>query len=654
MRPSAAAYGVSLAAVAAAVGVRLLLEPLLADRLPFVTLFAAVVFVAWYCGRGPALLALVVGSFAVAYFILRPRYSFAVDQFEYQVGLVLYGVVGLAAVAMFDSLRKARQRAEEKQRRLEQEVAVGRAAEKASAEREELHVSERRQAEEQFRVMAENIPQLAWMARPDGHIFWYNRRWYEYTGTTPDSQEGWGWESVHDPEVLPEVRERWKQCIATGEPFDMVFPLKGRDGAFRPFLTRIMPVKDAEGRVVQWFGTNTDITEQKQAAEELRKLTAELSEADRRKDEFLATLAHELRNPLAPIRNGLEIMRLSSGGGETVEKARAMMERQLGQMVHLVDDLLDVSRISRGKLDLRKERVDLAVVLNNAVETSRPLIDSNGHELTVGVPPWPIFVDADVTRLGQVFGNLLNNAAKYSERGGRIGLTAERQGGEVVVSVKDTGVGIPPDMLPKIFEMFTQVDRSLEKSQGGLGIGLTLVKQLVEMHGGSVEAKSDGHGRGSEFVVRLPLWKDEGGRMKDESVIGPSGSSFILPPSSLKVLVADDNEDAASSLAILLKIMGNEVLTANDGLRAVEAAEAFRPDVILLDIGMPKLNGYEVCRRIRERPWGVKAVLIALTGWGQEEDKRRSQEAGFDHHMVKPVDPAALEKLLAGPSEARK
>lgn len=379
-----------------------------------------------------------------------------------------------------------------------------------------------------------------------------------------------------------------------------------------------------------------------------RKLSAELSEADCRKDEFLATLAHELRSPLAPIRNGLEIMRLSGGRREAVEKARGMMERQLGQLVRLVDDLLDVSRISRGKLELRKERVDLAVVLNNAVETCRPLIDSNGHKLTVGMPAQPVFVDADVTRLAQAFANLLSNAAKYSERGGRIALTAERQGGDAVVSVKDGGVGIPPDMLPKIFEMFTQVDRTLERSQGGLGIGLTLVKKLVDMHGGSVEAKSDGDGRGSEFVVRLPMASAAVREVKPSS----EEDEPACPSGQCRILVADDNEDAADSLAMMLQIMGNEVRTTNDGLQAVEAAEAFRPDVILLDIGMPKLNGYEVCRRIREQPGGKKVVLIALTGWGQEQDKRRSQEAGFDHHMVKPVDPAALEKLLAGPSDA--
>ncbi len=393
-----------------------------------------------------------------------------------------------------------------------------------------------------------------------------------------------------------------------------------------------------------------DTTEQKkaeerlkQSEERLRQLAADLSESNRRKDEFLATLAHELRNPLAPIRNGLQIIRLARDGGTAAEEARAMMERQLGNMVRLVDDLLDVSRISRGKLELRKERVELTAVLNNAVETSLPAVEHGGHELTISVPPDPIFVDADVLRLGQVFANLLNNAAKYSERGSRILLSAKRQAGEIAVSIKDSGVGIPREMLPKIFELFTQVDRSLERSQGGLGIGLTLVKRLVEMHGGTVEARSEGHGMGSEFVVRLPLQLSAAQEVTASTALDDPAR----PTRRRRLLVADDNLDSASSMATMLRVMGYEVVTANDGLQAVETAATFRPDVILMDIGMPKLNGLEACRRIREQPWGKDSVLIALTGWGQDEDKRRTEQAGFDHHLVKPVDPATLERLLA-------
>ncbi len=378
-------------------------------------------------------------------------------------------------------------------------------------------------------------------------------------------------------------------------------------------------------------------------AYERLRLIGQLRDADRRKDEFLATLAHELRNPLAPIRNALHILRLADGNTESVEKVRSIMERQLQQMVRLVDDLLDASRISRGKITLQKERVQLATVVQSAVEVSRPLIEAGGHELTVSVPPEPLFLDADLTRLAQVLANLLNNAAKYTNRGGHIWLTAEREGSDVVVAVEDTGIGIAADMLPKIFEMFTQVDRSLERSQGGLGIGLSLVKRLVEMHGGSVEASSDGPGKGSRFVVRLPVVLS----LAQDSQRVTGGGERGGPLAGRRILVADDNRDSADSLAVILRMMGNEVQTVYDGLGAVEAAEAWRPDLVLLDLGMPKLNGYAVARRVRQQPWGRHMVLVAVTGWGQEEDKRRSKEAGFDHHLVKPVEAADLERLLA-------
>jgi len=318
--------------------------------------------------------------------------------------------------------------------------------------------------------------------------------------------------------------------------------------------------------------------------------------------------------------------------------------------VRLVDDLLDVSRITRGKIELRKERVELAAVVASAVETSRPLIEASGHELTVTLPPEPIPLDADLTRLAQVFSNLLNNAARYTEQGGHIWLTAELASGgrqppdEVVVKVRDTGLGIPADMLPKIFEMFTQVDRSLERSQGGLGIGLTLVKRLVEMHGGSVEARSDGPSQGSEFTVRLPVAVASASPQPQP----PKGEGEkTADPAGRRILVVDDNKDSADSLSMMLRITGMEVRTAYDGLEAVAAAAAFNPDVVFLDIGLPKLNGYEAARRIREQPWGKDMVLVAVTGWGQEVDRRRSQEAGFNAHMVKPVDPAALQQMLA-------
>jgi two-component system CheB/CheR fusion protein len=404
----------------------------------------------------------------------------------------------------------------------------------------------------------------------------------------------------------------------------------------------ISPIRDGAGRVVGASKSARDITGRKQDEERIYALMAQLQEADLRKTEFLAMLAHELRNPLAPLLNVLEIMRRGEGNGGMIEQVRSTLERQLGQMVRLVDDLLDLSRISRSKLELRKERVELASVIHQSVEACRPLAERAQHELNVSLPPEPVYLHADPVRLAQVFGNLLTNACKYTEPGGRIWLTAERQGSDVVVNVKDTGLGIPSDKLASIFEMFTQIDRSLERSQGGLGIGLTLVKRLVEMHGGSVEAHSEGQGRGSEFVVRLPL------------LIGPPEAKTPkapveqTPTTSHRILIVDDNRDAAASLATLLKITGNEIQTAHDGLEAVEVAATFRPEVVLLDIGLPKLNGHDACRRIREQPWGKDMVLVALTGWGQDEDRRQSKDAGFDHHMVKPLDFADLMSLLAG------
>ncbi|MGH7827324.1 MAG: PAS domain S-box protein [Candidatus Binatia bacterium] len=493
-----------------------------------------------------------------------------------------------------------------------------------------------RQSEENFRNLADNMSQLAWMADERGWIFWYNKRWFDYTGTTLEEVQGWEWKKVHHPDHVDRVVARIQQSWDTGELWEDTFPLRGKDGQYRWFLSRAMPILDSTRRIFRWFGTNTDITEQREMEEALR-------EADRRKDEFLATLAHELRNPLAPIRNGLQIMRLAGENRDIVEQARGMMERQLQQMVRLIDDLLDLSRISQGKVELRKERVELSAVVRNALETSRPLIEESGHELTINAPSEPVFVEADTTRLAQVFANLLNNAAKYTENDGHIWLTVDSRGSEVVVSVKDNGVGIPAHMLSRVFEMFAQVDGSPERTQSGLGIGLNIAERLVKMHGGAIEARSNGPGTGSEFIVRLPVFVSPVAELERPSVNGGQVGSSLRR----RILVADDNVDSASSMAMMLEIMGNEVRTARDGLEALEVAEVFRPEVILLDIGMPGINGYEACRRIREQPWGRDVVVVALTGWGLDGDKRRAREAGFDDHLVKPADPAKLEKLLA-------
>lgn len=397
----------------------------------------------------------------------------------------------------------------------------------------------------------------------------------------------------------------------------------------------ISPIRDSLGRIIGASKVARDISDRKRAEAALR-------EADRRKDDFIALLAHELRNPLAPLRTGLQIMRLSDNDPGAVTQARNMMERQLGHMVRLIDDLLDISRINRNKMELRRSRVLLTDVLSSALETARPLIEAEGHDFILSLPKEPVCLDADLTRLAQVFGNLLSNSAKYTERGGRIWLTAEQRGDEVVVSVRDTGIGIPGGALPNIFDMFSQVGRGIERSTGGLGIGLALVKGLVEMHGGKVTAESAGEGKGTTFVVRLPVLQT--GRERASGDLSEAAPAAASP--GRRILVVDDNRDAATSMAMLLRLAGNEVRTAHDGVEAIEVADRFRPQVILMDVGMPRLNGYEATRRVREKSWSQSMIIIALTGWGQEGDRAKSREAGCDGHLVKPVNFSDLESLL--------
>jgi PAS domain S-box-containing protein len=389
-----------------------------------------------------------------------------------------------------------------------------------------------------------------------------------------------------------------------------------------------------------------DLAHRAGIAMENARLYAEVREADRRKEEFLAMLAHELRNPLAPVRNALHIMKQASAGPAVLSRVRDMMERQVQHMTRMVDDLLDVSRITRGKIELRKEVVDLASVVVRTVETTRPLIEDRRQELTVDLPPEPVQLEADPTRLEQILANLLNNAAKYTDHGGHIWLSARQEDGELVLRVRDTGVGILADMLPRIFEPFVQSDRVLHQSQGGLGIGLTLVRSVVEMHGGTVTAHSEGPGKGSEFIVRLPALAQQQ-PIPGVRAAGQEGEP-VGPAPQRRILVVDDNVDAAESLALLLRLEGHDVRVAHDGPAALAAVEADPPDLAFLDIGMPVMNGYEVAQRLRQRPGSENLVLAAMTGWGQEEDRRRSREAGFDHHLIKPVEPEALHKLLAG------
>jgi PAS domain S-box-containing protein len=439
--------------------------------------------------------------------------------------------------------------------------------------------------------------------------------------------------------VHPDDRDRAEadrlRAVAERTELDTEFRIVRPDGETRWIASKGKVFYTGDGEPLRMLGVSQDITERKRIEKELR-------DADRKKDEFLATLAHELRNPLAPMLHAMQILNARGPLRPELEWARGVLDRQAHVMARLLEDLLDVSRISRDQLELRREWVELAAVLEVALETSRPVIEAGSHELTVTLPPEPIHLHADPLRLAQVFANLLNNAAKYTEEGGRIRLIAECQGSDVIVSVQDNGIGIAAGTLASIFEMFSQAKPALVRSQGGLGIGLSLVKGLVELHGGSIEAHSDGPGRGSEFVVRLPVVAE---RPAPEPVQTSDDEPTLTR--TYRILIVDDNHDSVDSLAMLLEITGNEVATAYDGEQAVEVAEAVRPDVVLLDIGMPKLNGYDACRRIREQPWGEGMFIIALTGWGQEEDRRRTEEAGFNRHMVKPVDADILMKLLA-------
>jgi len=443
-------------------------------------------------------------------------------------------------------------------------------------------------------------------------------------------------------ELVPGLESHWFETYGrvarTGESVRVIEEAPSMGRWFDVYATRLEGPDSR--RVAVLF---QDITAQKRNEEDLRRIAADLSETNRRKTEFLAVLAHELRNPLAPIRTGLELMRMEKAAPPSVTRIRAMMERQVGHMVHLIDDLLDIARISSGKVELKKTLLTLQSAIAGSVEASMPAIDARNHALAVDVPERTLWLDADPTRLTQVLGNLLTNAAKYTPAGGHIALSARQDGDDVVISVADDGVGIPAESLPRVFDMFSQVGRNMAHAQGGLGIGLSLVRHLVALHGGTVGAASAGPGRGSTFTVRLPL-----ARPDPDARPGDRRAAEVHDGTGLRVLVADDNVDAASMLAELLQLSGHEVRVAHDGRSALSAAESFRPELALLDIGMPGMNGYELAAALRQLDGGARTLLVAVTGWGAHDDRERARAAGFDHHLTKPVDLAALNRLIAG------
>jgi PAS domain S-box-containing protein len=508
-----------------------------------------------------------------------------------------------------------------------------------------IDVTERKRAEagrQQFVTLVENSPDFIGICDLQGVPFFVNHAGLDLVGLA-DVDEA-RQKAVSDfffPEDRPMMVEEFFPAVLERGRGEIEVRFRNfKTGGARWMAYKVLTLPDADGRPIALATVSQDVTERRQMADDLRQVAADLSQANHRQTEFLAMLAHELRNPLAPISNAVRALRVGNGDTKVARAVLGMFERQVRQLSRLVDDLLDLSRVTRGKIALRRAPVELGPIVEQAVEAVRAQYGGLNHELSVTLPTEPIYLNGDRARLAQVLGNLLNNACKFTDEGGHIALSVAHEGAQAVVRVRDDGIGIAPEQLPHLWKMFAQADTSLERTRDGLGIGLTLVQALVEMHGGTTEARSEGLGRGSEFVVRLPV-------LADAAATVPRAAETEAPRmAGHRILIVDDNLDGAESLAMLLEEVGQETCEAHDGLQAIDAAERLRPDAILLDIGLPKLNGYEVCRRIRQRPWGAKVMIVALTGWGQDEDRQRSVEAGFDTHLVKPVDFELLMKLL--------
>jgi PAS domain S-box-containing protein len=491
-----------------------------------------------------------------------------------------------------------------------------------------------RESEENFRNLADNISQLAWMTDETGYIIWYNRQWFEYTGTTLADMKGWGWQTVHHPDHVDRVTEKFKQALVTGEFWEDTFPLRGQDGQYRWFLSRARPIHNSDGKIVRWFGTNTDISE-------LRDLENALLEADQRKDQFLATLGHELRNPLAGILGGIEILESPTHDADDQVEAQRIIGRQSRFMQRLIDDLLDVSRIVRGKVTLDKSTFDLTQLIREVIFDCRRELDEKGLTITLLTESEPLPINGDRERLRQVFTNLIHNAGKFTEPGGSIHVIVDKTVNKGVIQVVDTGIGMSPTTLNSIFHPFVQADISLERGRGGLGLGLAIVKGLVELHEGRVQATSAGLDQGSTFQIELPL---EAALPAQKS---PSrNKNFDASVGTFSVLVIDDRRDASYPIIKFLEKEGHRVHTAFDGPSGVQTAHQYQPDVVVCDIGLPGIDGYEVARQLRADAKFGRCLLIAVTGYGQPQDKNAAHEAGFDLHLVKPVDRTLLLQAI--------
>jgi PAS domain S-box-containing protein len=485
-----------------------------------------------------------------------------------------------------------------------------------------------RESEMRFRELANNIDQFAWTCDESGQATWYNDRWYEYTGTTFAEMANDGWKKIHDPEHLPRVEAGLRECLRTGDTWEDTFPLRGKDGKYRWFLSRAVQIRPPNGKPARWFGTNTDVTE-------LRELQEALKLADRRKDEFLAMLAHELRNPVAPILSVAEALGRLMNPDDKQQALVRIVQRQAQHLSRLLDDLLDVARITQGRIELRREVSSLSACIEAAQESIEPQLREKRQELRIVQAADVPVVHADRVRLAQCIGNLLSNASKFSSAGSAITLRCSRVDDWAVLEVRDEGCGIEPDFLPHVFDLFAQSSRTNDRSLGGLGIGLCVCRKLIELHGGRVEADSEGPGRGSVFTIHLPAARAE----TRASTVSPQKTG-----SAMRVLIIDDNADAADSMAMLLQIEGHVVDTAYSPEDGLAKATSFDPNVVLLDIGLPRMDGCEVARRLRAS--GLQARLVAVTGYGEEKDRKRAREAGFHAHLAKPVDFEALGEVL--------
>jgi PAS domain S-box-containing protein len=491
-------------------------------------------------------------------------------------------------------------------------------------------------SEAKFRSIANAMPQMVWSTLPDGFHDYYNERWYDFTGAVPGDTDGAHWADMFHPEDRDEAWARWSRSLASGETYEVQYRLRHRSGDYRWVLGRALPVRDGAGAIIRWMGTCTDIHDQKLAENALRL-------ANQRKDEFLAMLAHELRNPLAPISTAAQVMRLRYNDAEYVKRASEIIGRQVRHMTDLVDDLLDVSRVTRGQVQMEREPVDLKTVVNNAVEQARPLIEARHHDLFMHVAAAPAWVSGDRTRLTQAVSNLLNNAAKYTQQHGRIELDLGIQDGVATLAVRDNGSGIAPGLLPHVFELFTQGERTPDRAQGGLGLGLTLVNSIAAHHGGSVHAASGGQGQGSTFTLRLPVVE------APDLHAAPDAQAQALPWAPRRIVIVDDHRDAGASLAAALETRGHSIVLFDNAqalLDAHQAHDGVPVGAYILDIGLPGIDGYQLARRLREAGPCPHALLIALTGYGQAHDFTLSKAAGFDHHLVKPADLGQLERIL--------